>query len=283
MNFIQKMERKFHGRGIPNLTMYIIGCYVIGYILDLVNPSILNLMRLDPLYILQGQVWRLVTWILTPPDSFDIFTILMLFFYYSLGNTLERTWGSFRYTLYILSGLVFTILGAFLLFFVTGSRYSMGGMFTTYYICTSIFLAFAATYPNMQVLLYFVIPIKMKWMAYVYAATIAYDVIRYLRMGAWFMAVPILASILNFIIFFFGTRDWNRYNPKEVKRKRDFRKAMKPAGRASASSSGVTKHKCAICGRTEKDDPNLEFRFCSKCNGNYEYCQDHLFTHQHVK
>ena len=96
------------------------------------------------------------------------------------------------------------------------------------------------------------------------------------------MAVLIVASLLNFVIYFLGTRDIHRYNPKEVHRRNEFRRAMEPKSRAGQNGA-ITKHKCAICGRTELDDPNLEFRFCSKCNGNYEYCQDHLFTHTHVK
>ncbi len=120
------------------------------------------------------------------------------------------------------------------------------------------------------------IPIKMKWMAIVYGAIILYDMITYLRVGLWVMAVPIIASLLNFVLFFFSTRNMQRYNPKEVHRRREFKKAVAQS-RVNPATGGITKHKCAICGRTEKDDPNLEFRFCSKCNGNYEYCQDHLF------
>ena len=109
----------------------------------------------------------------------------------------------------------------------------------------------------------------------------------YFMGGAWFMALPIIASLLNFIIFFLGTRNLNRYNPKEIHRRNQFKRAMgesKTVPFPGGSKSGeVTKHKCAVCGRTEKDDPNLEFRFCSKCNGNYEYCQDHLYTHIHKK
>ena len=126
-------------------------------------------------------------------------------------------------------------------------------------------------------------------MAIVYAALVVYDIVRYFMGGAWFMALPIIASLLNFIIFFLGTRNLNRYNPKEIHRRNQFKRAMgesKTVPFPGGSKSGeVTKHKCAVCGRTEKDDPNLEFRFCSKCNGNYEYCQDHLYTHitQEVK
>ena len=177
-----------------------------------------------------------------------------------------------------------------ILYFITGGvldAYLNGSQFSTYYISLSIFLAYALTYPDMKVLLYFVIPIKMKWMAIVYAALVVYDIVRYFMGGAWFMALPIIASLLNFIIFFLGTRNLNRYNPKEIHRRNQFKRAMgesKTVPFPGGSKSGeVTKHKCAVCGRTEKDDPNLEFRFCSKCNGNYEYCQDHLYTHIHKK
>lgn len=189
------------------------------------------------------------------------------------------------------SGIIFTVIAALIVYLVTGGFvtingmvYALGGsMYTTYYISMSIFLAYAVSYPNMRVLLMFVIPIKMSWMAIFYGVIILYDIISYLRAGYWFMVVPIVASFLNFAIYFFGTRDMSRYNPKEIHRKQEFRKAMEPQGRVRNGSGTVTKHKCAICGRTELDDPNLEFRFCSKCSGNYEYCQDHLFTHQHIK
>ena len=184
----------------------------------------------------------------------------------------------FRYTLYIFSGLLFTVIGAFLLYFIEGGYVLFAGMFSTYYISMSILLAFAVSYPDMRVLLYFVIPIKMKWMAFVYVAMIGYDIFNYVRMGVWQMAVPIVASLLNFIIFFLSTRDIQRYHPKEVKRRQEFKKAVNPT-----KVTTITKHKCAVCGRTERDGENLEFRFCSKCNGNYEYCQDHLYTHEHVK
>ena len=161
--------------------------------------------------------------------------------------------------------------------------YSLGGnIFTTYYISLTIFHAYAVTYPDLQLLLMFVIPIRMKWMAFVYGLFIAWDIVSYLRVGLWVGVVPIVASLLNFVIFYFSTRDMNRYNPKEIHRRQQFKKAVAPS-RTGSGPDGIVKHKCAICGRTEKDDPNLEFRFCSKCNGNYEYCQDHLFTHKHVQ
>jgi len=285
MKFIDKLERKFGRFGIPNLTIYMIVCYVIGYALMIVNPGILNWLSLEPAYILRGQVWRLVTWVLYPPSTSGVlwFAIAVLFFYYPIGTSLERTIGTFKYTLYILSGVIFTILGAFILYFLLGGNVLVGNVFSTYYISLSTFLAYAMCYPDMQVLLMFIIPVKMKWMAIFYVVIVVYEMIQYIMAGAWYLVIPIVASLLNFIIFYFGTKDFSRYNPKEVHRRNEFRRAMEPQGRMKSGSGSVTKHKCAICGRTELDDPNLEFRFCSRCNGNYEYCQDHLFTHEHVK
>ena len=285
MKFIDKLERKFGRFGIPNLTIYMIVCYVIGYALMIGNPGILNWLSLEPAYILRGQVWRLVTWVLYPPSTSGVlwFAIAVLFFYYPIGTSLERTIGTFKYTLYILSGVIFTILGAFILYFLLGGNVLVGNVFSTYYISLSTFLAYAMCYPDMQVLLMFIIPVKMKWMAIFYVVIVVYEMIQYIMAGAWYLVIPIVASLLNFIIFYFGTKDFSRYNPKEVHRRNEFRRAMEPQGRMKSGSGSVTKHKCAICGRTELDDPNLEFRFCSRCNGNYEYCQDHLFTHTHVK
>mgnify|MGYP004647255589 FL=1 len=285
MKFIDKLERKYGKFGIPNLTVYIVVCYVIGYALMILNPRILNWLSLEPAYILRGQVWRLVTWVLYPPDSSNVllFALMVLLFYYPIGTSLERTLGTFKYTLYILSGMIFTILGAFILYFLLGGNVLVGSVFSTYYISLSTFLAYAMCYPDMQVLLMFIIPVKMKWMAIFYVVIIVYEMIQYIVAGRWYLVIPIVASLLNFIIFYFGTKDFSRYNPKEVHRRNEFRRAMEPQGRMKSGSGTVTKHKCAICGRTELDDPNLEFRFCSKCNGNYEYCQDHLFTHTHVK
>ena len=290
MRFIDKLERKYGRYGIENLTMYIIISYVLGYALMYINPSALSMLSLNVTKILQGQVWRLITWIVYPPSTSSPlwFVIAILFFYYPISASLEHTWGKFKFTLYILSGMIFTVIAAFILHFVMGGVLDgLGGIiFSTYYISLSIFLAYSLTYPDMTVLLMFVIPIKMKWMSIVYAAIVIYDVARYFMNGAWFMALPIIASLLNFVIFFLGTRDFNRYNPKEIHRKNEFKRAVNGGSKTvpfPGNSNAVTKHKCAVCGRTEKDDPNLEFRFCSKCNGNYEYCQDHLYTHIHKK
>ena len=283
--FLNSLERKIGKYAITNLSLYIIIAYVIGYILALTGS--VEFISLNPYYISKGQVWRVVTWLLVPPGSFDIFTIIMLYFYYQIGKALENTWGAFRYNVYIFSGIIFTVIGAVVLYLIStangldavsaGALVSAG--FSTYYINLSIFLAFAATYPNVQVLLFFVIPVKMKWMAYVYVILLAYQFIASGTAGR----IAIVMSLLNFIVFFLSTRNYRSVSPKEMYRKRAFRNATSAASENRGGSRTITKHKCAICGRTEKDGDNLEFRFCSKCNGNYEYCNEHLFSHKHIE
>lgn len=276
MNWLDKLERKFGRYAIPNLTMYLIGGYVVGYVISLMYPSLLVWLTLEPAYILRGQVWRLFSWVLVPPSGSILTIVIMMLLYYQLGMALERTWGIFRYNVYIFSGILFTVLGAFFLALIFGTDVvGYGGFFSTYYINMSIFLAFAASYPDMELLLYFVLPIKIKWMAYVYVAYILYDLVR----GNWMTRTAIVASLLNFILFFLSGRNMRPYTPKEQARKRKFKKQARP----HMTYANGAMHRCAVCGKTELDDPTLEFRFCSKCNGNYEYCQEHLFTHEHVK
>ena len=277
MNWLNKLERKFGRYAIHNLTLYLIGGYIIGFGVYMFVPNLLNLLTLEPAYILHGQIWRIISWVLIPPSGNIFTTVIMMLFYYSLGTALERTWGAFRYNVYIFSGILFTVIGAFLLYLIVGvDAVGYGVFFSTYYINMSIFLAFAVSYPDMEVLLYFILPIKMKWMALVYAALTIYDLVR----GNLFTRIAIIASLLNFIVFFLSSRNVKPYMPKEQMRKRKFKQEQE---RPHMTYVGGARHRCAVCGRTELDDPNLEFRFCSKCNGNYEYCQDHLFTHEHVK
>ena len=284
MNFLNKMERKIGKYAIPNLMIYLIAAYCIGFVIYTVNPNFMLMLTLSPYHILHGQVWRLITWILMPTDTRVFSLLIMALLYYQLGSALERSWGTFRFNVYIFGGMLFTVIGAFILYGIyaaagTGSLETISLIssltFTTNYINLTIFLAFAVMYPEMQILLFFIIPVKMKWMAVVYAVLIAINLI----LTSWGGRIAIIMSILNFLIFFLSTRNYRRVSPKEIHRKQVFKAQMREPRRGSM----VTKHKCAVCGRTQLDDPNLEFRFCSKCDGNYEYCQDHLFTHQHIK
>lgn len=307
MGFLEKMERKLGKYAISNLSLYLILCYAVGYVIQLISSDFVHYLTLNPFAIMRGQVWRIITWILIPPSESNIFfVLLMLYFYYSIGTSLERTWGTFYYNVYMIGGILFTVVASFCLagylswymerevrdlsmvieylgyggnkiaFFADHFEYKdpvFYACFSTYYINMSIFLAYAATYPEMQVLLMFIIPIKVKYLGIIYGIMIVISMMQ----GGVVLAFSIGASLLNFVIFFLMTRRHKPHrSPKQIKRQMEYRRAAK-------QPSGITRHKCAICGRTEQDDPTLEFRFCSKCEGNYEYCQYHLFTHEHVK
>lgn len=275
-NWLDKMERRFGRYAIRNLTMYLLAGYAIGYLLSFTMPQLLTYFTLEPALILKGQVWRLLSWVIIPPNDNIIFVIFMMLLYYSLGNTLESYWGAFRYNVYIFSGILFTVIGAFIVNGLIGSITGFGSLYSTYYINMSIFLACASIMPDYQLLLYGIIPIKMKWLAILDVVLLAVDAVQ----GGLIIRIVIIASLLNFIIFFFCNRNLRGHSPKQAARRKKFQKQI---SRPQNQYAGGAKHRCAVCGRTELDDPTLEFRYCSKCNGNYEYCQDHLFTHEHVK
>lgn len=292
-------ERKFGKYAIKNLSFVLVSCYAVGYLLELVDRSgfVLSWLTLNPYAILHGQIWRLVTWILIPPSSGGLFfTLIMLYFYCSIGTTLERTWGTYRYNVYLFQGMLFTIAGSFLLMgycylfkpvlFLapqSGTVLSVNNtpaeyfaviamMFSTYYINMSIFLAFAATFPDAQVLLMFIVPIRIKWLGMIYAVMLVFQFLSTNVYGKF----AIGASLLNFVVFFLTSRNMMHLNPKQIHRRQEFKRDVR-------RNTGITKHKCAICGRTEMDSPQMQFRFCSKCDGNYEYCEEHLYTHTHIK
>ena len=293
MNQHNGLRRKLEKYAIPNLTLYLIICYGIGYLMQYLVPAGYQYLMLDPFLVLKGQVWRLVTWILIPPDSSNIFFVLItLYLYYSLGGLLERIWGTYKYNVYLFSGLLFTILGAFVLcgysvllgaqptmytglYLLNNGSAVYFGQFSTYYINMSIFLACAASIPDVQVLLMFIFPIKVKWLGIVYGIILLVNCIQ----GGIATWIVVIFSLLNFLVFFLRSKGKMHLSVGQIKRQQEFHQKMRSAGQ----TKGITRHKCAICGRTELDGDDLEFRFCSKCNGNYEYCQYHLFTHEHVK
>ncbi len=290
-SFLQQLEYKYGRFAIENISLYLILCYGFGYMMNFINSSFMNYLTLNPQMIMKGQVWRIFTWILVPPTQSNIlFVLLTLYFYYVIGTSLERVWGTFRYNVYLLSGMLFTVVGAMLFYACTelglmskdilmsrmllaDSFYMVTGLvFTTYYINMSIFLAYAATYSKNYVLFMFVIPVQVKWMGIIYGAMLAYNFL----VGDMLTKFVLGASLLNFVLFFLLGKKPTKISRTQAKHRKEFKREV-------AQSNSVTKHKCAVCGRTELDGDHMEFRFCSKCEGNYEYCQDHLFTHEHVK
>ena len=261
--------------GISNLMLYIVIGQVAVFILDLFFRGMLSSYWLpfSRDLILHGQVWRLVTFIFLPSDSGNPFFLLLgCYFYYWIGTMLEREWGTARFTLFYLSGVVLSVLSGMIL-----------GIADIYYINLSIFLVIATLYGEMQVLLFFVIPIKMKWMALIDVALILVAVIQNLMYGSWVGALLPLASFVNYFIFtwpFWGAKLGvlrRRADPKVV----NFKRVQKQA-QNRATAPGGYRHKCAVCGITDADDPNMEFRYCSKCDGYYCYCMNHINNHVHI-
>lgn len=304
-----KFEKKFSKYAINNLSLYLIIGYVIGYLIQRIAPDIYGLLTFNPYMIFHGQVWRIVTWLIIPPEEFTIFTIIMLFLYYSLGQGLENAWGTYRYNVYMFSGFIFTIVGSLLLYIVLAvlnkadilpltiiqEMYSSGFVemnsyfgscismwVSTYFINMSIFLAYAVTYPEEKLWLYFIVPIKIKWFGLIYGLYILLDIVnafQYSTTQGVIVTVLIAVSLLNFVLYLIMGKNRNRFNPNQIKRRHQYKQSIRNS--APPEYEGGARHKCAVCGRTELDDPNLTFRYCSKCSGNKEYCQNHLFTHTH--
>ncbi len=262
MKWINYLERKLGKYAIKGLMGYIVGANALVFFLSLMEPQLIHALELRPQLVMQGEIWRLVTFVFIPPQTrFIIFIIFVLYFYYMVGTRLEYRWGSFRFNLYYLVGVLATIAASFL----TGSPA------TPLHLNLSLFLAFATIYPEHQILFMLLLPIKVKYLALVYAASLMFTLL-FSPLGAKVMA---LASLVNYLLFFTG--DIVRY----VKFRRKAQKGKKRFQAKMPNRSYV--HRCAVCGRTEQDDPDLEFRYCSKCEGLYEYCMDHLKNHEHVK
>ena len=289
MRWIHKLERKFGKYAISNLMFYVIILYGVGFLLDLMSSDFYAAyLALDIEAVLRGQVWRLITFIIQPPSTSLLFVVFTLYLYYIIGAELERAWGAFRFNLYFFTGVLFHIVAAALVYFMWGVSLPMG----TYYLNMSLFFAYAALYPEQRFYLFFIIPIKVKWLAWIDAAFFGYTILQaflpqYGGAGGYVgliyrgWAVEAVVSLLNFLLFYTSFRKPSRRSVQEIKRRQAYQRQLHEA-RQQQNSYGP-RHRCSVCGRTDLDDPTLEFRYCSKCNGVYEYCQDHLFTHEHIK
>lgn len=287
---MSNFEKKFGKYAVSSLSMKLVILYIIGYVLYFVRPEIFNYLVLDMTALLNGQFWRVITWLLVPPEVGGnlFFVAIMLYFYYSIGTSLERVWGDYKYNVYIFLGIILTVLSAFLwTLFLRVSGYSglelatltrLGaGYFSTYYINMSIFLAFALTFPEAQVYLLFILPIKVKYLGWIDAGFLIMSMIS----GNSAERFVIAAALLNVVLLFIRSRSWMSLSPGQVRRRQKFRRSVAEGKKSVQGKTSI--HRCAICGRTEKDGDTLEFRYCSKCEGGLEYCQDHLFSHVHVK
>lgn len=280
-SFIRRVDRfcYTHPRfGIQNLIIYII----------IANAAVWIFARMDTTHTLtsllsfsaeavftKGQVWRLITFVFIPQYSSIVALALMLYFYYFVGKTLEKQWGAGKFTIYYLCGMVVNILYGTLMWLLTGNEVAMTGS----YINLSLFFAFATLFPDMIVLLFFIIPIKIKWLAYVSAAFFVFEMI----ITPFPANLLPLVALLNYFLFCGG---WliDLVRPARLKQKKNtinFKKAAKKY--QSEQAKKPYNRKCEVCGRTDTENPGLEFRFCSTCGGYHCFCTDHINSHIHFK
>lgn len=293
LSVIQRWLDRFcykHSRfGIPNLMLVVVIGNALVWLLDQFSPgfSLSSALSFVPYYILRGEVWRLVTFVFVPTTNKVLLLAISLYFYYWIGSVLERQWGTTKFTVFYLLGLVLNIIAGFILYLVLPYPVATVSM---HYVNLSLFFAFATLYGDMQVLLFFVIPIKVKWLAWVDAALFAFDIILALAkipslgLLALVGVVAPIVAILNYLIFFWDDLMATMGRVKRQTAHRTSRQTVnfKQATKHAQQTKGYI-HKCAVCGKTDTDYPDEEFRYCSKCNGYYCYCEDHINNHTHIQ
>jgi len=288
---MKNLRRKFElycyqnrTRGIPNLMLYIVLGTAVVYVMSRMygNAFLYYLLCFDRGSILKGQVWRLITYPLTYSAGNLLLTAVSLFCYYSLGRAMENIWGTLRFNLYYLSGVV--MMDVYCLLF--------GGQADVAYLNLSLFLAYATLFPDAHFLLFFIIPVKAWIFALIDLVFVVIGLVSYPFPYNLFSVV----SLANYFLFF--GRDVLNVIPMSwrANTSRLFRKKPQTARKAKviqfdagsyeashATPKAPYTHKCTVCGRTDVSNPELEFRYCSKCKGYYCYCQDHINNHVHIQ
>ena len=291
---MKSLRRKFNqfcyqnrNKGIPNLMLYITVGSAIVYLLSQIDKSstLYYALCFDKALILQGQVWRLITYVFTYSGSNILLTLIGLLCYFSLGKAVENCWGTFRFNLFYFSGIL--LMDVFCMVF--------DGWADISYLNLSLLLAYATLYPNAQFLLFFIIPVKAWILALFYLVVTLYNVFILTYMGMIPYNLFPLISIANYFLFF-GKDVVNvipltwRINTRRLFKKKGTKKTgtvpFPTAGSYQATTAKVQApftHKCTVCGRTDVTNPELEFRYCSRCNGYHCYCEDHISNHTHIE
>jgi membrane associated rhomboid family serine protease len=296
VSILKNLRRRFdiycyknRDKGIPNLMLYIVLGTALVYLMSDIagNTGLYSMLYFDRAKILQGQIWRLVTFPLTFNAGNLMLTAISLFCYYSIGRAMENVWGTLRFNLFYLTGVVMMDIYCML----------FGGVASVTYLNLSLFLSYATMYPDAQFLLFFIIPVKAWIFALVDLAITVWDVIA-LSFPVFYFPYnffPLLA-IANYLLFFGKDvlnvipRSW-RINARRLFKKQPAApqktKVIRfDAGSYEASTAAVKApytHKCTVCGRTDVTNPELEFRYCSRCKGYHCYCEEHISNHSHVQ
>jgi hypothetical protein len=259
MNLINSLEKKYGRYAIQNVTIYLIAGQVLLFFLSLTAQFDMGLLFMVPALVLDGEWWRMLTFLFIPMRTSPIFIIFFWYLFYLFGSSLEQHWGTFRYNLFLLIGYALTVSVAFLTPLFPASNLFLWG---------SVFLAFAYLYPNFELHLFFILPVKIKWLALITWVLYAYQFI----FGYWNSRLLVLAAVGNFLIFF----------GKDILLKVRYGRFKMASQARSFADQAKPFHRCAVCGSTDRSHPHLEFRYCPQCDG-LGYCQDHIFKHDHVK
>lgn len=271
--------------GIRNLMLYVVVGNIIVYLLNMLGPhdissSLSASLAFAPGLIFQGEIWRLVTFIFVPMSSDPFSLVLSLYFYYWVGSTLEREWGSVKFTVFYGMGVLFNIVAGLILGIFSPA--SITADIT--YLNLSLFFAFGTLFPDLRILLFFLISVKVKWMAWIDAVFFVWAFLANLISLNWVGALLPVVAILNYILFFWSDIfSFFKYHLRRA-RHQNSRQTInfKETTRRAQQQKGYI-HKCAVCGKTDTDHPDETFRYCSKCNGYYCYCSEHIGNHVHIE
>ncbi len=259
---LDKLERRFGRFAIPNLTLIIIAGQVMAYVAVQFNPEAYARIVLIPQEVLNGQVYRLLTFVLQPPGMMPLFAFFFFYLFYLMGTALEYHWGTFRFNAFLLIGYIATVASSFL---------TPHALISNVFIEGSVFLAFAYLNPYFELRLFFILPVQLRWFALLAWIIFALNLVA----GPWTVRIQITAAVLNFFVFF--GRDI--YSRIKTGRRQMAQKAQRIAATRKEPDYF---HICAVCGLTDKADPGMDFRYCSKCSGNEAYCSEHLKNHEHT-
>ena len=290
-NSFERFCYQNRNKGIPNLMLYITLGSALVYLISMFDNSytLYYALRFDRTLILQGQIWRLFTYAFTYDAGSFIFTAIGLLCYFSLGRAMENLWGTLRFNLFYLSGIL--LQDIFCMIF--------GGGATVSNLNLSLFLGFATLYPNAHFLLLFIIPVRAWIFAVLDLALMIYEVIMLTAAGLFPYSLFPLVALLNYFLFFgkdvvnVFPLSWRANASRLFKRKKKYAPSsgaktipFPNAGSYEASHAkpkAPYTHRCTVCGRTDITNPELEFRYCSRCNGYYCYCEDHISNHAHIE
>ncbi len=262
MSWFNRLERTLSPFAISNLTLYLVIGQTFVYLALFLNQLDHDRLVLVPNWVMEGEVWRLLTFVFDPPNVYWVFFAFAIYFFYFIGNSLEGYWGALRYNLFILVGYLLTVGLAFVTPDHEASNVFIGG---------AVFLAFAYLNPEFVMYLFFIIPVKIKWLAWLAWFGYAWTFV----MGSLSARLAVLAAVGNFFLFF-GRDIWLDMRLRGRRMSHDAKRF------ADEGRGPVARHTCHVCQKTDLTNPEMDFRYCSKCAGDQCYCPEHIRAHEHV-